>query len=541
MDSETISISIAELNAFITFKAQLEKLEQESKKTKSAFNRTRTKLKRTKTALKEKCAEVNRLQKHIAKLARMLFGKRSEKFNPDQLRLAFEDWDKSELPKPDFPKDVLETPDEENEAPKKKRKPRGSVGRGKLPEHLERETIVIEPDEEELICECCHGPKSKTGEEKTEKLTYFPGHFKVQEIIRPKYACTQCWSGFTFAALPYQTIEKGMATGAYLAHLLVQKYGYHLPLDRQRQMLSEHGINLTTATLSNWVRQCADLLEPLVAEIEREVLMDEIVQFDETRIRVRDPTHNKNIRNGHLWLFCGRPGAVLCKASSTKSGELPKEVFAKYRGFVQADAAQPFDGVFASPDRVEVGCWAHARRYFEDAAKKGDQICQWTIMAIAKIFKTDKDVKKTGTLEDLIEARHKVSKPIVDRLFKWFNELKVTMIESDAYFDGVRYATNQEQALKEFLTNPRLELSNSRVERNMKRIAIGRRNWLFAGSPAGAERAATIYTIILSCQELGLNLWEYMDHVLKILPSTPKKQVWMLTPLEWKRHQSERE
>jgi transposase len=129
----------------------------------------------------------------------------------------------------------------------------------------------------------------------------------------------------------------------------------------------------------------------------------------------------------------------------------------------------------------------------------------------------------------------------VDQIFEWFNQLKVTMIESDAYYEGVQYATNQEQALKEFLNDPRLELSNSRVERNMKKNVIGRRNWLFAGSPAGAERAATIYTIILSCQELDLNLWEYLDHVLRVLPSTPVSQVCTLTPLEWKRRQSERD
>jgi transposase len=189
MESETVTISLLELSAL---KAQLEELKRQSKKAETTLKKRSAKLRRTKTALKEKCAQVNKLQKHIDKLARMLFGKRSEKFNPDQLKLAFEAWDKSQEPKPDFPKDVLTTPDEENEEPKKKRKSRKSGDRGKLPEHLDREKVVLEPEPDELVCECCHQLKSKIGDEKTEKLTYVPGQYKILEITRPKYACTDC-------------------------------------------------------------------------------------------------------------------------------------------------------------------------------------------------------------------------------------------------------------------------------------------------------------------------------------------------------------
>ncbi|MDF1667391.1 MAG: IS66 family transposase [Planctomycetota bacterium] len=524
MDSETITISKAEFEALTQAKEKLEE--------------TEVKFTRASQSLKEKCAQVDKLQKTLDKLARMLFGKRSEKFNPDQLKLAFQTWDESDQVKPDFSKESFETPDEEMGFHKKPRRKRKPGGRRKLPEHLERETDIIEPEPEELVCDCCQEPKRRIGEDISERLIYVPAQFKVKKTIRPKYACPNCRKTVTTANPPYQAIHKGLADSSFLAHLLVQKYGYHLPLDRQRKMLLEHGLDFSTGTLSNWVRQSSSLLKVLARAIENEALGNYVVQFDETKIRVRDPTHEKKIRNGHLWLFCGALGSVVCKASVTKSGDLPKTILASYSGFIQADAATPFDVVYRNQERVEVGCWAHCRRYFENAAKKGDQACQWAIMAIAKIYKLDRDARRSGGIEELRITRETISKPIVNELFNWLRKLNKTMIESDAYYEGVRYALNQEMALKEFLNDPRLNLDNSRVERGMKRIAIGRKNWLFAGSPAGAERAAVIYSIVLSCQELELNLWDYLSYVMKVLPSTPGSQVATLTPIKWAENQS---
>jgi transposase len=307
----------------------------------------------------------------------------------------------------------------------------------------------------------------------------------------------------------------------------------------QRQMFAEHGIDLATSTLSNWIRQLSDLLEPVAATIEDEVLGHDFVQFDETRIRVRDPTrkNKKKIRAGHLWVFCRASGSVRCLSSPTKSGETPKRFLKDYQGYVQADAASTFDAIYEDGQRLEVGCWAHSRRRFEGPAKEGIESAQYALLAIARLYNIDKEAKELGQ-DELLKARREQSTPILEGLFDWFGQLRKILSKSDACYEGVSYALNHEEALRRFVEYAPLNLDKTRSERNMKRIGIGRRNWLFTGSAAGAKRTAVLYSLVLSCQELGLPIWEYLNFVLKTLPSTRKNKVKDLRPRQWSLKQS---
>lgn len=479
--------------------------------------------------------ELLRLQAAHDRLARQLFGKKAERVDPKQLELAFaEAGEELELP----PAYLHEAPDEESPPPGKKRKKREG-GRTKVPADLPRERREYRPTPEELVCTCCGGEKRPMGEEITEQLEYEPARFRVIEHARVKYSCARCQEGVVCPPLPPMPIEKGKPGPGLLAEVIVNKYADHQPLRRQETIFARHGVRIAKTTLCSWIAQAAKILEPIAREIGRQVLSRPVAQTDETGILVLDKHQPGGRRKGRIWVYGGLPGEVRYVYTPTKESHEPKKFLANFTGYLQADAYGGFDVLYEDGTIVEVGCNAHARRKFFDALKTSPKEASWALATYRELFKIEGEIK---ALEDFTpEERHAIrqerSKPIVDSFYAWLDELNDsgTVIPRTPLADAVRYARNHREALCRFLEDGRLEFDNNRSERALRKVALGRNNWLFAGSAKGAHRAAVCYTLVESCREIGVNPLDYLRDVLQqVVTPGSSKRLGELTPRGWK-------
>ncbi len=484
---------------------------------------------------RDKASKILELQHRLDLLARQLFGRKAERVDPNQLKLAFEQVTEEGEAPPPF---VDEAPDEESEPrPKSKRKRNGRL---KLPEDLPRERHEIHPPSEDLACPC-GAERRKIGEEVTQLLDYEPASFKVVEHVRVKYACASCQEGVVCPDLPALPIDKKRPSrpgAGLLAELIVSKYGDHLPLNRLESVFERHGVRIAKSTLSDWIRDVSLVLEPITKELARQVLACDVVQTDETGVRVRDPTYKRSTRPGRIWVYGGLPGQAYFAYTPTKEGKHPARFLSDYSGYLQADAYSGFDRLYADGSIVEVACWAHTRRKFFEAKDTAPVESAWSMQAISQIFKVERDATEIGLdVEARRALRQEKSRPIAESFFEWLESLRDTMLPRSPLAKAVGYALNQREALLSFLKDGRLKLDNNRAERSLRQVAVGRKNWLFAGSAKGARRAAVLYTLVVSCKELGINPFDYLRDVIEkaASPDFPASRIDELTPTGWAR------
>lgn len=482
----------------------------------------------------EKARKIQQLLHQLDLLSRQLFGRKAERVDPDQLLLAFaEAVEVGETPPP-F---VDEAPDEESGSSKKKGKRKRRNGRVELSKDLPRERREIHPPAEDLVCPC-GGARRKIGEEITEQLDYQPACFKVIEHARIKYACPACQEGVVCPELPAFPIDKkrpSRPTARLLAEVVTSKYGDHLPLNRLEGVYARHGVRIAKTTLCDWIRDAAFALKPVADEVRREVLRNDVVQTDETGIRVRDPTFRRATKKGRIWVYAGLPGQVYFCYTPTKEGIHAASLLADYQGYLQADAYSGFDRLYLDGAIVEVACWAHTRRKFFEAQDSAPVEAAFALVAIQRLFKVEREATEAGLDADARKAlREDRSKRLVEDLFDWLKSLKESLLPKSPLAKAVGYALNQEDALRRFLEDGRLKLDNNRAERSLRKVAVGRKNWLFAGSAKGADRAAVLYTLVVSCRELEINPVEYLADVLtKIAEGLPRVRLGELTPAGW--------
>lgn len=485
----------------------------------------------------EKAKTIADLTHRLDLLARQLFGRKAERVDPRQLELAFELADEDDGPPPPF---VDEAPDEETDSKKRKRRKTKRNGRAELPADLPRERKEIHPPAEQLEC-ACGCKRRKIGEEVTELLDYQPASFKVVEHARIKYACPRCEEGVVCPALPAFPIDKQRPSrpgAGLLAELITNKYSDHLPLSRLEGVFARHGVRIAKSTLCDWIRDVAALLAPVLVQLKHEVLQNEILQTDETGIRVRDPTLHHATRSGRIWVYAGLPGQAYFEYTPTKEAKHPGAFLADHTGYLQADAYSGFDQLYADGSIVEVACWAHTRRKFFDARDTAPVQAAWALQAIGQLFKIEREASEAELdLAARLELRVEKSKPLAESFFEWLEPLKSSTVPKSPLYKAVTYALNQRKALLRFLEDGRLKLDNNRAERALRQVAVGRKNWLFAGSPKGAERAAALYSLVVSCRELKINVFDYLqDVILKVASSDfPASRISELTPRGWAR------
>ena len=470
------------------------------------------------------------LEARVRDLRARIFGKKTERF-ADHPLLPFPD----DIEEPEAPPHVDEAPDDEcdeieTSKPKKKRRSRGAPRLGPT---LERVEEMIEPSEEERSCSCCSEQREIIGYETTEKLECNPANYFIRVIRRPKLVCKKHEeAGVVTPELPPQAIHKGLAGESMLAHVITSKYRDHLPLYRQSQIARRHGVELSESTLGDWIRQSAELLQPVVTAMHKRIVRGNYVASDDTSITVLGGAKRKGSKRAFLWSYVGDKGDVVFDFTSGRSRDGPKRMLEGFRGYHQADAYSGYKPIYENGDIVEVGCMAHARRRFHDAMQTSREHATTALHAIRRLYEIERDARDLEP-EERHSMRQSQALPIFDDFHNWLLVLSDHVLPKSPIGKAITYFVRNAKALHRYLDDPALRIDNNRVERTMRQVAVGRKNWLFAGSEEGGHRAAVLYSLTVSCWEVSLDPFAYLTDVLRRLSTTPSADVESLTPRDW--------
>ena len=487
------------------------------------------------------------LELMVLKLQRERVAKRSERVDPGQLQLMFEQLmservDAAEEPELDPEEEAREDAqlDRQIEEAKKTRQ----KGKGKKPRRetiptagIERELHERQLLEEERNCSQCGRLQKSIGQDVRRRLTYVPGHFVEHVYHLEKYACGKCGGGVTTAKGPTPVLERSCADASLLAHVVVSKYVDHVPLHRLHRIYARSGARVAVSTMSDWVGGVAKLVEPLVEELEKRVRKSELVRTDATGVKVLDPDSPENIERGTMWCYVGDERDVVFRYTPTGEGATgPWEFLAGRKGYVQADAASVFDRLFNGQvaSATEVGCWAHARRRLV-ALKDMDCRVAYPLKLIARMYRIERlgDARELSVDERTLLRKERTG-PVLDKLKRWFVITHKSEPPSAELAKATGYAINQWTALTRFVDDGRLSLDNNLCEQQMRAIALGRRNYLFCGSHDAARGTAILYSLMRTCAQYDVPPLEYLtDVVRKLANGWPQKRILQLLPDRW--------
>jgi transposase len=467
--------------------------------------------------------EIAALRHELDILCQRLFGKKSERVDPRQLKLALEQLANERGP-------VTEPVEmDSGETPVRGHTRRRPTGRRPLPAHLPRRRVEIDIADGEKQCACGH-TRTRIGEDVSEKLEYEPASFVVIETVRPKYACPQCHEGIVEAPAPPQAVEKSLASEGLLAHVVVSKYVDHLPLHRLEGIFAREGLNLPRSTLCGWVADVATALTPIGDQLRREIVAADYLQTDDTSITVLDERGGSF--KGRIWTYLDPlTTQVVFDATRTHERDGPAAWLADFRGKLQADAYSGYDGLYQSGRVIEIGCWAHARRPFVEAFMT-DTSAALMIALIQQLYQVEHQAADLDP-EDRRALRQEQSVPLLAKIDAERQALGQIVLPKSPVGEAVRYLTNQWTALQRFVDDGRVAIDNNRAENQLRLVAVGRKNWLFAGSFEGARRAALLYSLVQSCKLIDLPPFAYLKDVLRRLPTHPHRLIHQLTPRGW--------
>lgn len=474
-----------------------------------------------------------------ARLLKKHLGKTSERVSEAQLAFLFK-----LLPKEDAPADEpVPGPDakldEGDDHGRKKH--RSKHGRKPLPDTLRRVEVDVPVPGPERACLICGKDRVCIGHETSERLQFKPAEFVVEVIKREKLACTSCEKDVSTAPLPDSVIPKGRPGASTLARVLVGKYEDHEPLTRMKKMFERLSVSIPVSTLTDWVGASAKALDPIADLIRKSVLDAHVLHADDTGLKVLDKKAPGGAKRGHLWFYVGdaKYCAVQYTPDWTKTG--PGLFLANRKGgWLVVDAYKGYDHIFARENEppIEVGCWAHARRAFVELADRGEPRVATLLLYVKQLYAIERTSKEAG--EDhaqRLARRRGESAPVIEKIGAWCAQNHGVDPPSSPFTKAIGYIVNQWDALNRFLEDGALPLDNTLVERALRGVATGRKNYLFAGSDDGAMRAATIYTIIATCKLCGVEPMAYVTDVFtKIEDGTfPHGRLHELLPEQWRK------
>ena len=472
---------------------------------------------------------IDKLTHENALLKRMKFAAQSERFNPEQKSLL-EDEIEADLAAVASEIEALAQTQTPATTEKKQAK------RLPLPAHLQRREIRHEPASTTCACGC---QMKRVGEDVAEKLDYAPGVFSVERHIRGKWACAKCET-IQQAPVEAHVIDKGIPTTGLLAQVLVGKYADHLPLYRQEAIFGRAGLAIPRSTLAQWVGTCGVRLQPLVDALKDEILSHRVLHADETPVAMLKPGDGKTHR-AYLWAYA--PGAfedikaVVYDFCESRSGEHARRFLGHgtdkaWKGSLTCDDFSGYKALIAS-GVTEVGCLAHARRKFFDLhAANQSQIAEFVLQQFAKVYDIEREVKELGP-EQRQTVRQQQTRPILDALHEWMTLQRRQVPDGSATAKALDYSLRRWEALTRFMDDGQLPVDNNWIENQIRPIAIGRNNWLFAGSLRAGQRAAAVMSLIQSARMNGQDPHAYLKDVLTRLPTHKASRIEELLPHRW--------
>ena len=467
--------------------------------------------------------EIDSLKLLILKLKRMQFGPSSEKLarHIDQLELQLEDLEINRAIQPVSPflQSVVTL-----------RKP----ARRPLPAELPREIETLQP--KETACPDCGGTLDRLGEDASEILEYVPARFKVIRTVRPKLSCTRC-DRIVQEPAPHRPIDRGLAGPGLLAHVLVAKYADHLPLYRQSGIYEREGVELDRSTLADWVGGASRTLEPLVDAVRRYVLDATKVHGDDIPVPVLAPGNGKT-KTARLWTYVRddrssgskEAPAVWFAYSPDRKSDHPAGHLSAFHGTLQADAFAGFNRLYERGTIVEAACWAHVRRKFHDLYEAhASPIAKEALERIAALYGVEKEIRGRPP-DQRQEIRNARARPLLESLEAWFKASLTKLSKKSEVTLAIHYALARWPQLLRYCGDGRVEIDNNAAERALRAVALGRKNYLFAGSNAGGERAAAMYSLIGSAKLNGIDPEAYLSLVLARIADHPINRVEDLLP-----------
>lgn len=495
------------------------------------------------------------LEHTVAVYKRCLFGSRSEKIDPKELEAriaqaaaeAREQLAKEKRPgdpppeaeeeqpeeKADPPADPVDPPADKPGDPEEEKKRRARPhGRGGFPSQLPRRRIEHPVEPAQAVCACCpdHPLLIQVGEDTCEKLVKLPVQYEVQVHVYPQMACQQCHEGVTSAPRQDNSLKADVSV---IADVVVKKYVEHQPLYRQQQAFGRLEIPITRQTLCDWTGWCSDQVEPVVKAMADYILSQTLVQSDETPVRMQ--LADGQMETARLWAY-GLPWAeVVFDFRTDKSHKGPLEFLKPTSArFVQADGGSSYGPVFEKLELLHIACMAHIRRDIFEAREDAPLAVDLVLAAIQKLYRIEARAKTEAmSLEARLELRQREAKPIFMEVGQLIATMREHVLPKSPLGRALGYAKNQWPAMARYLEVAQAELDNNSIEHSLRGVVLGRRNWLHVGQEAGGEKAANLFSLMITCKRLKVEPYAYLHDILRRLPSHPNKDIWQLTPRGW--------
>ena len=513
-------ISLAKNQEFLIGKSKTTIEQSEIK-----IQQSEIKIQQSEIKIQQSLEKIAILTFQLEQMKRAMFGSKSERFisNPNQLALLF-----------DLNKEAIESAVEQEkekikvsfERIKAARKPH--PGRNIIPENYPRIDVIVAPDFDTT------GMKI-IGQEITEELDLTPAKMIVTRYIRNKYISVAKEDGIQvskIASLDFRPIPKCIAGVNLLTELAVSKHIDHLPIYRQTAIYKRHGIDIPSSTIESWVNLTATFLQPLYAAHRQSVLNNGYLQVDESSIKVQDKSKEKNIHTGFMWVYhAPLQKGVLFEYHPSRGAESVRDTLTNFKGYLQTDGYQVYDKTGQKATVTHLGCWAHVRRKFEKALTSDNKRSAVVMEYIQHLYEVESHIRAENLIEkDAKELRLKDSLRITNQIGKYISDLQKIILPKSPLGEAVAYALNRWDSLQNYLHDPKLLIDNNPIENAIRPLALGRKNYLFAGSHDAAKNIAMYYSFFATCKKHEINPTKWLRYILENLNDTKSSQVYMLLP-----------
>lgn len=465
--------------------------------------------------IEKQSLEISQLKHENAQLKKLIFGAKSEKFKPTPV-------DVNQLNM------FADVEQEEDQSPAPKTEVKGYTktkkahpGRQPLPDHLPVEEVIIEPDEDTTGL-------TKIGEEITEVLDYTPASIIKRRYIRPKYAKAND-EGVIIAGMPPRPLPKSIAEAGLLANIAVSKFVEHTPFYRQIQKFTrDYQLPIPSSTLNDWFAATCTLLDPLYNQLKQKVLATDYLQADESPIKVLDNDKKGKTHQGYMWVYHNPlVKTVLFNYRKGRGKHGPKEILATFEGVLQCDGYTVYDKIGQAKGITLAGCLVHVRRKYIEAKQSDPTLANYALEIFTKIYKHEKLAKQS---DDRQAYRIQHIMPLIEDIRNWIDEQSITVLPKSPIGKAMSYTIKQWDKIMNIFTDGRIELDNNLIENKIRPLALGRKNYLFAGSHNGAQRIAMMYSFFATCKANEVNPYEWLKNTLEIIPTTKITELNKLLP-----------